>query len=83
MNARWIRNSFIYLIILGGIALVVVMFFRPPAGSRDVPISEVIADLHKECEPEWLALGQPEAALKGAVSRVLGPIYRSFIPASV
>ncbi len=44
MNARWIRNSFIYLIILGGIALVVVMFFRPPAGSRDVPISEVIAD---------------------------------------
>jgi len=43
VNARWIRNSFIYLIILGGIALVVVMFFRPPAGSRDVPISEVIA----------------------------------------
>ena len=39
-----VRNSFIYLIILGGIALVVVMFFRPPAGSREVPISQVIAD---------------------------------------
>ncbi|MFA7296546.1 MAG: ATP-dependent zinc metalloprotease FtsH [Dehalococcoidia bacterium] len=43
MNSRWIRNSFIYLIILGGIALVVVMFFRPPAGSREVPISQVIS----------------------------------------
>ncbi len=44
MNARWVRNSFIYLVILGGIALLVVMFFRPPAGSRDVAISQVIAD---------------------------------------
>src|SRR5690242_9988907 len=43
MNSRWVRNSFIYLIILGGIALVVVMFFRPPAGSRDVPFSDVVA----------------------------------------
>ncbi len=42
MNSRWIRNSFIYLLILGAIALVVVMFFRPAAGSRDVPISEVV-----------------------------------------
>ena len=44
MNSRWVRNSFIYLVILGGIALVVVMFFRPPAGSRDVNFSEVIAE---------------------------------------
>ena len=29
--------------ICGGIALVVVMFFRPPAGSREIPISEVIS----------------------------------------
>ena len=43
MNSRWLRNSFIYLIILGGIALVVVLFFRPAAGSRDIAISEVIA----------------------------------------
>jgi len=42
MNSRWIRNSFIYLLILGAIALVVVMFFRPAAGSRDIPISEVV-----------------------------------------
>ena len=42
MNSKWLRNSFIYLIILGGIALVVVMFFRPPAGSREISISEVI-----------------------------------------
>jgi cell division protease FtsH len=44
MSSRWIRNSLIYLIILGGIALVVVMFFRPPAGTREVPISQVIAE---------------------------------------
>jgi cell division protease FtsH len=44
MNSRWVRNSFIYLVILGGIALVVVMFFRPPAGSRDVNFSDVIAE---------------------------------------
>ncbi|MSQ30164.1 MAG: ATP-dependent metallopeptidase FtsH/Yme1/Tma family protein [Dehalococcoidia bacterium] len=44
MNSRWIRNSFIYLIILGGITLVVVMLFRPSPGSREVPISQVIAD---------------------------------------
>ena len=43
MNSRLIRQSLIYLIILGGIVIVVVMFFRPSATSRDIPISEVIA----------------------------------------
>ena len=42
MNSLWLRNSFIYLLILGAIALVVVMFFRPPAGGRDANISEVV-----------------------------------------
>ena len=43
MNARWMRNSFIYLIILGAVVLAVVMFFRPSSSSRDIPLSEVIA----------------------------------------
>jgi cell division protease FtsH len=41
-SSRWLRNGFVYLLIFAAIALVVVMFFRPAAGSRDVPISEVI-----------------------------------------
>ena len=42
MTSRWMRNSFIYLLILAAVVLVVVMFFRPAAGSRDVPLSYVI-----------------------------------------
>ena len=37
------RNSFIYLLILVAVVLVVVMFFRPASGSREVPLSTVIA----------------------------------------
>jgi len=36
------RNSFIYLLILAAVVLVVVMFFRPAAGSRDVSLAYVI-----------------------------------------
>ena len=47
----------------------------------DVPtlITEMVADLHKECEPEWKATGSPDASLKGAVSKVLGPLYRTLL----
>ena len=38
------RNSFIYLIILVAVVLVVMMFFRPSSSSRDIPLSEVIAE---------------------------------------
>ena len=44
MNSRWMRNSFIYLIILVAVVLVVVMFFRPSSTARDIPLSEVIAE---------------------------------------
>ena len=42
MTSRWMRNSFIYLLILAAVVLVVVMFFRPATGSRDVSLSWVI-----------------------------------------
>ncbi len=42
MSSRWVRNSFIYLLILVAIVLAVVMLFRPESGSREVPLSEVI-----------------------------------------
>ena len=44
MNSRWIRNSFIYLIMLVAVVLVVIMFFRPSSSSREIALSEVIAE---------------------------------------
>ena len=43
MSSRWMRNSFIYLLILAAVVMVVVMFFRPATGSREESISWVIA----------------------------------------
>ncbi len=43
MSSRWVRNSFIYLLILVAIVLSVVMLFRPQSGSREVPLSQVLA----------------------------------------
>lgn len=47
----------------------------------DMPtlLTEIIADLHKECEAEWKETGMQDGMLKGAVSRVLGPLYRKMI----
>jgi hypothetical protein len=48
---------------------------------KDMPvlIAEILQDLHKECEPEWVATGTPEKVMLGSVSRVLGPIYRKLL----
>jgi Rnl2 family RNA ligase len=45
----------------------------------DMPVllTEMVADLHKECEPEMVALGVPAKQLQGAVSKVLAPLYRA------
>ncbi len=44
----------------------------------DMPVllAEVIYDVLKEHGPEWKALGLPDKQLTGAVSKVLGPLYR-------
>ncbi len=45
MGSRWMRNSFVYMVILVGVIAIVVLFFRPSSDStEDVPLSEVIAD---------------------------------------
>ena len=44
MRSRWMRNSFIYLIILGAVILAVVMFLRPSSSSRDIPLSQVVEE---------------------------------------
>ena len=42
MGSRWMRNSFVYLLILVAVVLVVVMVFRPATGTRNVDLSYVI-----------------------------------------
>ena len=44
MNIRWMRNSFIYLLIaVALIAIVFTMFSEPLGGSREIPVSQVIS----------------------------------------
>ncbi len=42
MNSQWIRNSFVYLLIIVAVVAIFFTFFQAPSGSRDIPISEVI-----------------------------------------
>lgn len=51
---------------------------------KDMPVllDEVVADLHKECAADIAAAGiTDDKNLRGAVSRVLGPLYRTMITA--
>lgn len=56
------------------------------ASMQDMPMlsAAVIADLHKECGPEWRALeaqGYDERAIRNVVSRVLAGVYRTLLAA--
>ncbi len=42
MNSRWLRNSFIYLLILVAVIAIVVSFFRSSGGSESKTLTEVI-----------------------------------------
>jgi cell division protease FtsH len=45
MGSRWMRNSFVYLMILVAVIAVVVVFFRPSGGeTQSEPLSTVIQD---------------------------------------
>ena len=67
MTSRFMRNSFIYLLILAAVVLVVVMFFRPATGSREVSITSVIA----QAQAEDMTLVSNEALFDGfAVKRL-------------
>jgi len=43
MSSRWLRNSFIYLLILVAVIAIVVSFFRGGGGTETIPFSQVIA----------------------------------------
>ena len=44
MNTRWMRNSFIYLLIIVAVmAIFFTLFSKPLSGTREIPISQVIS----------------------------------------
>ena len=47
----------------------------------DMPVllTEIINDLHKECQQEWDADNLDEKQVKGSVSKILAPIYKQMI----
>src|SRR3972149_9701470 len=76
MGSRWMRNSFVYLLILVAVIAVVVAFFRPSSGSsskRD--LSTLIADakggeIEKvEVAGNSLKVTKNDAAKQGYTSR--------------
>ena len=51
MNPRWMRNSFIYLLIVVAVIAIFFTLFSDVSGSREVPLSEV-ASMAKSGELE-------------------------------
>ena len=43
MNSRWLRNSFIYLLILVAVIAIVVSFFRSGDNTKNISFSDVVA----------------------------------------
>ena len=44
MSSRWLRNSFIYLLILVAVIAIVVSFLRSGSSSKSEPFSQVVAE---------------------------------------
>ncbi|MDP6101984.1 MAG: ATP-dependent metallopeptidase FtsH/Yme1/Tma family protein, partial [Dehalococcoidia bacterium] len=42
MNSQWLRNSFVYLLIIVAVVAIFFTFFQAPSGSQEIPISQVI-----------------------------------------
>ena len=42
MNSQWMRNSFVYLLIIVAVVAIFFTFFQAPSGSQDIAISQVI-----------------------------------------
>ncbi len=42
MNNRWMRNSFVYLLIIVAVLTIFFTFFQAPSGSENIPLSQVI-----------------------------------------
>ena len=42
MNNRWMRNSFVYILIIVAVLTIFFTFFQAPSGSDNIPLSQVI-----------------------------------------
>ena len=42
MNSQWLRNSFVYLLIIVAVVAIFFTFFQAPSGSRVIPLNQVI-----------------------------------------
>jgi cell division protease FtsH len=42
MNRQWMKNSFVYLLIVVAVVAIFFAFFQTPSGSQEIPISQVI-----------------------------------------
>ena len=42
MNIQWIKNSFVYILIIVAVMAIFFTFFQTPSGSQEIPLSQVI-----------------------------------------
>lgn len=42
MNSQWMKNSFVYLLIIVAVVAIFFTFFQTPSGSQEIPLSQVI-----------------------------------------
>jgi len=42
MKSQWVKNSFVYLLIIVAVVAIFFTFFQAPSGSQEIPISQVI-----------------------------------------
>ena len=48
MNQRWVRNSFVYLLILVAVVAIFYAVFRSPSGGTDVDITRILSDVREQ-----------------------------------
>lgn len=72
MNSRWMRNSFVYLLIIVAVVAIFFTFFQGPSGSTDVPVSQVI-QMAKDKQIRSIEINGDSLR----VERINGEIYNS------
>ena len=68
MDAKWLRNSFLYLIILVALLAIVLTFFNPQGSTKDQPISavmqKVVDDVHNGHRDDVLTVEGTDVTLQ-------------------
>ena len=72
MNSQWMRNSFVYLLIIVAVVAIFFTFFQAPSGSQEIPISQVI-QMAKDKQIRTIEINEDSLKVIDAGGRV----YRS------